>query len=335
MVETSISSNGSLVSRLDSRSASLNSIAALAAAGSGNAAIVAEHDGARAVNDRIFVAAGIGLSGEAAGLAASSASARQAASMLQVADGGLKDIGDKLAAMKALVETITTGANPVTSSFDRAVLDRDFLDLRTTIDGIARATEFNGVKILQGDGAGGSFAVAFKVGTGQAPGDTITIAIGSALVADLSAGLATDSLATTAGAATALTNVTKAIDQLNAVRGAVAGFGEAVFIAAENASDIATGLTDFNRQRIAVDVDLDAARFLGQEIARQGGARLSGTGAELLRGVLDRLDRFDRLDASGQPDDSAVDSKPSAPATGAAPAATGSSPPAEQTDNAT
>ena len=50
--------------------------------------------------------------------------------------------------------------------------------------------------------------VTFKVGTGQGPGDQLTISLDSALIADLSAGLATDSLTTVAGATTALANVT-------------------------------------------------------------------------------------------------------------------------------
>ncbi|NQU70926.1 MAG: hypothetical protein HQ514_10275 [Rhodospirillales bacterium] len=278
--------NSYLVSRLNARSTVLNSIAGLAASGSGNNAVNAIINGARATNDRMSVATGSKFTGEAAGLNAASASAREAASMLQAADTGLTEIGDMLAEMKILVEIITTSTNPATSSFDRSVLERDFSDLRTEIDVTARATEFNDVKLLQGDGAGGTFDVSFKVGTGQGSGDNLTISLNSALVADLSAGLASDSLVTEAGAATALTKLTAAVNGLNAIKGAVAGLNEAVFVASLNASDIASGLDSFNDQRVAVDVVIEAAQFLGQEISEQGGTSLANPNTELMRNML-------------------------------------------------
>ncbi len=286
MIESAYLYNSSLVSRLNARSMALNSIAGLAASGSGNIAVNAITNGARATNDRMSVATGSRFTGEAAGLNAANASAREAASLLQAADTGLTEIGDMLAEMKILVEIITTSTNPATSNFDRTVLERDFSDLRTEIDVTARATEFNGVKLLQGDSAGGTFDVSFRVGTGQDSGDKLTISLNSALVADLSAGLASDSLVTEAGAATALTNVTAAVNGLNAIKGAVAGFNEAVFVAALSANDIASGLDSFNDQRVAVDVVIEAAQFLGQEISEQGGTSLANPNAELMRTML-------------------------------------------------
>jgi flagellin len=286
MIDSAALSNSAMMSRLNARATTLNSIVGMAASGSGGTAVNEVINGARAINDHLAVATGARFTEESAGLAAASSSAREAASLLQAADMGLTDIGGKLAEMKVLVEIITTSTNPATSTLDRAILDRNFSDLRAEIDVIAGVTEFNGVDLLQGDGAGGPFQVTFRVGTGQESADQLTISLDSALVADLSAGLVTDSLATIAGATAALTNVTAAVNNLNAIKGAVEGYQEAVFLAAENAGEIATGLVSFNSQRVAVDVIMEAAQFLGQEIAQQSGASLTHPDAQLMRGML-------------------------------------------------
>ena len=71
-----------------------------------------------------------------------------------------------------------------------------------------------------------------------------------------------------------------------AIKGAVAGYNEVVFIAAENANDVASGPSGFNAKRVAVDILVEAARFLGHEIAVQGGASLSHPDAQLMRGLM-------------------------------------------------
>ena len=70
---------------------------------------------------------------------------RDGATMLQIADEGLEDIGDKLDEMKSLAVTAkATGL----SDRDRALLNRNFAALRAEIDDIAQTTEFKGERLL-------------------------------------------------------------------------------------------------------------------------------------------------------------------------------------------
>jgi flagellin len=67
--------------------------------------------------------------------------------MMQIADGALSKIGDILTRMKTLA--VQSGSEQL-SDTERAMLDTEFLALRSEVDRIAQDTEFNGVKLIAG-----------------------------------------------------------------------------------------------------------------------------------------------------------------------------------------
>ena len=73
--------------------------------------------------------------------------ANDAISMLQTADGALAVIDEKLIRMKELAEQAATGTY---DSTQRMMINNEFLQMASEIDRIARATDFNGIKILDG-----------------------------------------------------------------------------------------------------------------------------------------------------------------------------------------
>lgn len=75
-----------------------------------------------------------------------------AISMLQVADGALSVIDEKLIRMKELAEQAATGTY---DSTQRLMIDSEFQAMAAEIDRIASATDFNGVKLLDGSLSGG------------------------------------------------------------------------------------------------------------------------------------------------------------------------------------
>jgi len=68
-----------------------------------------------------------------------------AISMIQVADGALQVIDEKLIRMKELSEQAATGTY---NSDQRLMIDQEFQLMGAEIDRIARQTNFNGVKML-------------------------------------------------------------------------------------------------------------------------------------------------------------------------------------------
>lgn len=73
--------------------------------------------------------------------------ANDAISMLQVADGALGVIDEKLIRMKELAEQAATGTY---DSIQRLMIASEFQAMASEIDRIARATDFNGIHLLDG-----------------------------------------------------------------------------------------------------------------------------------------------------------------------------------------
>lgn len=77
--------------------------------------------------------------------------ANDAISLIQVADGALAVIDEKLIRMKELAEQAATGTY---DSTQRLMIDSEFQAMASEIDRIARATDFNGIKLLDGSRQG-------------------------------------------------------------------------------------------------------------------------------------------------------------------------------------
>ena len=70
MIDSAALSNSAMMSRLNARATTLNSIVGMAASGSGGTAVNEVINGARAINDHLAVATGARFTEESAGLAA-------------------------------------------------------------------------------------------------------------------------------------------------------------------------------------------------------------------------------------------------------------------------
>ncbi|MEW6658179.1 MAG: flagellin [Thermodesulfobacteriota bacterium] len=97
--------------------------------------------------------------------------ANDAISMIQTADGALSVIDEKLTRMKELAEQAATGTY---TTAQRLIMDSEFQAMASEINRIANATDFNGVKLLDGslsgaglDGATGN-QMKIHFGTGNA-----------------------------------------------------------------------------------------------------------------------------------------------------------------------
>ena len=73
--------------------------------------------------------------------------AQDAISMIQTADGALSVIDEKLIRMKELAEQAATGTY---TSTQRLMIDSEYQQMASEITRIAKATDFNGIKLLDG-----------------------------------------------------------------------------------------------------------------------------------------------------------------------------------------
>ncbi len=117
--------------------------------------------------------------------------ANDAISMIQTADGALEIINEKLIRMKELAMQAATGTY---NSTQRLMIDSEFQAMGAEIERIARATDFKGIKLLDGslsgshDGSGlapiGAMKIHFGPGNDSAE-DYYYVEIGDCTLAGL------------------------------------------------------------------------------------------------------------------------------------------------------
>jgi len=202
--------------------------------------------------------------------------ANDAMSLIQTADGALGVIDEKLTRMKELAEQAATGTY---TSAQRLIMDSEYQAMASEITRIANATDFNGVKLLDGSlsGAGldGSTGNQMKIhfGTGNSSAeDYYYIRINGATASALGVGngmgtvQAGYTISTQSAAQVALEAIDTAItakDNIRAKLGALANrLSNTVTnltIQAENLQaaesrisdvDVATEMTEFVRNQI-------------------------------------------------------------------------------------
>ena len=90
--------------------------------------------------------------------------ANDAISLIQTADGALSVIDEKLIRMKELAEQAATGTY---DSTQRLMIDSEYQAMASEITRIANATDFNGIKLLDGSLSGDTHSGAAMESTGK------------------------------------------------------------------------------------------------------------------------------------------------------------------------
>ena len=85
-------------------------------------------------------------------------------SLIQTADGALSVIDEKLVRMKELAEQAATGTY---DSTQRMIIDSEYQEMASEITRIANATDFNGIKLLDGNLSGSTHNGSGMTSTGK------------------------------------------------------------------------------------------------------------------------------------------------------------------------
>jgi flagellin len=236
------------------------------------------------VNSAKDDAAGLAISermnAQTKGLAVAARNANDGISLAQTAEGALGKVGDMLQRVRELA---VQSSNATNSQSDRDAMQSEVSQLVSEIDRVAKTTEFNGKKLLDGSFSGAMFQV------GANAGNNITVgSIGKATAAgmgDLTYSSSADSGAiTTAGAAIGVTGLTVtmaggtaiALGDLAAASSVEERTGQV--IAAINAKTADTGLTAFKND--------DGSFALYSEANASGAAVASATFAATAGGTV-------------------------------------------------
>ena len=106
------------------------------------------------------------MNAQSRGLTVAARNANDGISLAQTAEGALGKVGDMLQRMRELA---VQASNATNSKTDREALQAEVSQLISEIDRVAKTSEFNGTKLLNGTFAGAVFQV------GSAAGDNITV----------------------------------------------------------------------------------------------------------------------------------------------------------------
>ncbi len=149
---------------------SINSQRNLSLSGSSLATSMQRLSSGLRVNSAKDDAAGLAISermkAQSSGLAVAARNANDGISLAQTAEGALSKVGDMLQRMRELA---VQSSNATNSENDRKAMQAEVSQLISEIDRVAKTSEFNGKKLLNGDFAGGVFQV------GASAGDNITV----------------------------------------------------------------------------------------------------------------------------------------------------------------
>ena len=188
-------------------------------------------------------------------------------SMIQTADGALSVIDEKLIRMKELAEQAATGTY---TNAQRAIMDSEFQQMASEIDRIANATDFNGIKLLDGSQSAG---LKIHFGTGNdAAEDYYYVSINEATSSAL--GLNNVAISTQALAQSALTMIDSAISSKDEIRANLGAMQNRLENTISNLSIQAENLQAAESQISDVDVATEMTEFVRNQVMAQAGVAM-------------------------------------------------------------
>ncbi|MFO0635124.1 MAG: flagellin [Nannocystaceae bacterium] len=192
--------------------------------------------------------------------------ANDGVSMIQTADGSLKEIGGLLTRMR---ELSVQSRNGTINTQQRGYLNDEFGQLRSEVDRIVNTTEFNGVDLLDGSQATG---LAFQVGKDTSSDDRLTISIATSSSSAL--GLSSSTISSTSGADAAITALDTAIQSISTRRAGLGAMQNRLATTMSNLDTYATNLSAANSRIVDVDVAEETANLTKNQILMQAGTAM-------------------------------------------------------------
>jgi len=213
----------------------------------------------RASDDSAGLAIRETMTAQITGLNTAIKNANDAISLLQTADGALSETSSLLQRMR---ELSVMAVNDTYSSAQKTAMSTEYVALASQIADIASNTQFNGTKILDGNGGltGTTSQYTFQVGANTA--QTMSVIITSQGLDIL--GLVGTTITTAALATTQIGKIDTAIGTLNTQRSTIGAAVNRLSHALDNLSNVAANATD-SRSKVE-DTDYATAT---SDLARQ------------------------------------------------------------------
>lgn len=235
----------------------------------------------RAADDAAGLAISEGLRSQVNGLNVAARNAQDGISVIQTAEGALTEVHSILQRVRDLAVQAGNDSNNADS---RAAIKTEIDALGDELTRVAESTNFNGIKLLNGDNA----SLTFQVGAGSTAAEdqiAVTLTDFSTLGADIKA-------LTVNSAANALTSIAAIDTEITAVSTARAGYGAAQnrFESTINSLQVSAENLSAAKSRIAdTDMAAEMVRYTASNILQQAGTAMLAQANQSGQGVLQLL----------------------------------------------
>jgi flagellin len=199
------------------------------------------------------------------GLNQAARNANDGISMAQTAEGAMNESTNMLQRMRELA---IQSANDTNTTADRASLDSEFQSLKLEIDRIAKTTSFNG-KILLSGGFSATGAI-FQIGANA--NQVISVRIGRATASGLA--ISARSIATYAGAQSAISSMDSAIRVLDSVRGDLGAAQNRFESTIANLRNVSENLSAARSRILDADIAQETSEMTKSNILQQAGVAI-------------------------------------------------------------
>jgi flagellin len=195
-------------------------------------------------------------------------------SLAQTAEGAMGEISNMLVRMRELA---VQSANGTAGTTDRTAMQAEVTALQAQIGDIAGRTDFNGTKLLDG-------TANLNIQTGVNTGEVVNITIG-----DLSTLGSTVSVATAAGASTALASLDTAIQTVASERAGLGASQNRLEATVNNLTSTVTNLTDAKSRIEDADFSVESTKLASAQILSQASTAMLAQANQSQQGVMNLL----------------------------------------------
>jgi flagellin len=231
-----------------------------------------------ASDDAAGLAISSSMSSQISGMSQAISNANDGISMAQTADGALDEVTNNLQRIRELAVQSSSGTY---SDADRTNMQAEVTQLTAQIGSILTTTAFNGVKLFDGS-AGTSGAVSIQVGANS--GDTVALNF-AAITNSVSA----TTVATTTGAATALTTVDTMLTSINTTRAGLGASESRLNSVVNSLTNNVTNLTDARSRIEDADFSAETTNLAKAQILSQAATAMLAQANQSQQGVLKLL----------------------------------------------
>ena len=210
-------------------------------------------------------------------------------SLIRTADGSLSEQSSILIRLREITAQSATGTIGDT---ERATLQLEFSALRSEFDRIANTTEFSGQKLLDGSlAASSSKTTVLQLGLDSSDNNRFNLNTEINLSATTSSnlGFSTDSISTDTAALTAMSSLTKAIEELSGIRGRIGAVQERLQYAKDHLNASVENLNGAISTMRDADFAEEFAGLTRNQILVQGAAAMIGQANLIPQAVLTLL----------------------------------------------